>query len=767
MGSLTQWISMCRCGLLDTQTTQEKVTICAACGKRIVVGNAGSFTQWVFRSQTCDCQNPVPVDALSTPDRIEDQIADDEDSKADVAAGPADLKPENFPLERYKPIRPLGAGAGGSVYLCWDERLMKHVSVKVLLHRSNANLVAFQREARVTARFQHPNVVSIIDFGATASGSPYMVLEYVNGISLDAVIRYEGAIPEELAIGLFIQVADALQHGHEAKIFHRDVKSSNILVLRPTGADDPGTIRIIDFGVSTLLGNEQESTAFQGRTVVGTPKYMAPDQALGHSYDARSEIYSFGCVMYEVLLGTVPFDADNAIDLLSKHTNQAPPAFEDVRDDLEISYSMQSIVLKCLEKDPDARFQDMQSLKVALQDLKADDSRAGSLDEEERVLSPAAKSKWMLVGILISVASLIPVVPIVYSGFTKEESPEEVKSQVKKEEANYRVRDRIELPNLEEGYISKQDKFDFLKLETGYIQAKAKAKAFVTDEDLAVLKGRKDITALNIHRTEVRGPGLEYVLDVPIQSLDMNEAPIDDKALDIVAKMKDVNMICMQGCLITDEGLKKITKMRLGYIGLNKTDITANSLKILSKCQTIETIEMLQAPKIDAKALEELRRFPHLKKVFVSTDDKPTEFFQTLGSLKLQTILLWGLKMISAKNLSYLDSRTLGFHATKFSGPQFAALRSLKKLRRLEFWSCDINDAQMDEICRLPVEVLSISDEPRISADGYRRLVKMKTLKVLQLPSNTRLIRQALNDLQKARPDIRFEYPEMPGFSET
>ncbi len=755
---------MCRCGLLESEQPQEKITICASCGKRIVVGNAGSFTQWVFRSQTCDCRTPVPVDALSAPDRIESQTKDD-DGRAPDNKGPADLSVENFPLERYKPIRPLGAGGGGSVYLCWDERLMKHVSVKVLLHRSDANLVAFQREAQLTAKFQHPNVVSIIDFGVTNGGAPYMVLEYVNGISLDAVITYEGAIPEELAVGLFIQIADALHHGHESKIFHRDVKSSNILVVRPSGVDDPGTIRIIDFGVSTLLGSEQETTAFQGRTVVGTPKYMAPDQALGHPYDARSEIYSFGCVMYEVLTGKVPFYADNAIDLLAKHTNQPPPSFKEARDDLEISDALQSIVMKCLEKRPANRFQNMNSLKVALQDLGNDELKTGSPDVEERVLSASSKTKWMVMGIVISLASLIPVIPLIYSGFTKEDSPEEVRSQKKKEEAAYQVRDRIQFPNLEEDYVSKQDKFDFLKLQSGHVQAKA--KPFVTDDDLEILKGRKDITALNIHRTEVRGPGLKYVVDVPIQSLDMNEAPIDDNALAIVAKMKDVNTVSMQGCLITDRGLKNLATMRLGYIGLNKTEITANSLKILSKCPTIETIEMLETPHIDAKALEELRTFPHLKKVFVSTDNKPTEFFKTLGSLKLQTILLWGRKMISAKNLSYIDSRTLGFHATKFTGPQFAALKAMKKLNRLEFWSCDIDDAQMDEVCKLPIECLSISDEPKISGDGYRKLIKLKTLKQLQLPSNTRLIRSALNDLQKARPDIKLEYPEMPGFSET
>ena len=308
-GTLTQWIAVCQCSLKEPEkTANDNVSICATCGKRIAESNTGSFTQWVFRSQLCDCKTPVPLNSLSASNRATVPLPTHGGGNkiTPPATGYLHLPRETFPIDRYKPIRELGAGAGGSVYLCLDEHLSRYVSVKVLNHRSDANLVAFQSEARVTARFVHPNVVGIIDFGVTEGGTPYMVLEYIDGITLDTIIKTEGAVPETMAVKLFIQVANALGHGHESGIFHRDIKSSNILVTRQSTSDE--SVRIIDFGVSSLLGANQESTAYQGRTIVGTPKYMAPDQALGKAYDARSEIYSFGCVMFETLVGIAPFD---------------------------------------------------------------------------------------------------------------------------------------------------------------------------------------------------------------------------------------------------------------------------------------------------------------------------------------------------------------------------------------------------------------------------------------------------------------------------
>lgn len=368
-GSFTQWVAACRCEQIDRSKGQ--LQICALCGKQIDKGSTGSFTQWVLQSQNCSCESPVPMDpnlsSATTPALTDAALT--VPIRKTVEQEISDLGVDSFPLERYKPIEKLGAGGGGAVYLCFDKHLRKNVAVKISFAKVNAELINFQAEAKVTAKFKHPNIVSIIDFGLTPTGAPFMVLEHVNGLSLDKFILENGHIEEQIAIPLFIQIASALAKGHESGIFHRDMKSSNILITREGKKGEPFA-RIIDFGIALMTG--QETTKFHGKNIIGTPKYMSPDQLLGRTFDARSEIYSFGCVMYETLTGSLPFKGD-ALSLLDMHTNLEPPSFASVAPDVRVSSYMERLVRRCLEKDPDLRYGSVKELVEALQRAEGDD----------------------------------------------------------------------------------------------------------------------------------------------------------------------------------------------------------------------------------------------------------------------------------------------------------------------------------------------------------------------------------------------------------
>lgn len=362
-GSFTQWVAACRCEQIERG--KSELQICAVCGKQIDKGNTGSFTQWALQSQNCSCENPVPLDSnmssMATPAISE--AAFNKPVRRTVEEEIGDLGVDSFPLERYKPIEKLGAGGGGAVYLCFDKHLRKNVAVKISFAKLNDELVNFQSEAKVTAKFKHPNIVSIIDFGLTPAGAPFMVLEYVAGVSLDKYIAEKGHIEEKVAVPLFIQIASALEKGHENGIFHRDMKSSNIIITHEGKNREPFA-RIIDFGIALMTG--QETTKFHGKNIIGTPKYMSPDQLLGRTFDARSEIYSFGCVMYECLTGSLPFKGD-ALSLLDMHTKMEPPSFASIAPDVHVSSYMERIVRRCLEKDAELRFATVKDLKEALQ----------------------------------------------------------------------------------------------------------------------------------------------------------------------------------------------------------------------------------------------------------------------------------------------------------------------------------------------------------------------------------------------------------------
>lgn len=710
----------------------------------------------------CECAKPVPVDAINDPSRANVSsgaaLAEAPQAGKPLTHSTLNLTQETFPLDRYKPIRELGSGAGGSVYVCFDQHLSKYVSVKVLLHRSNANLVAFQKEAKVTALFKHPNVVSIIDFGITDGGAPFMVLEYVDGVTLDSIIREEDYVPQEIAVPLFIQIADALQHGHESKVFHRDIKSSNILVAKDAGLGE--TIRIIDFGVASLLGGEQEATAFQGRTVVGTPRYMPPDQALGKPYDARSEIYSFGCVMYETLLGQLPFDEDTAIDLLAKHAGEPAPLFTEIRDDLEISEGLEAIVLKCLEKDPKARFQNMSSLKEALQKVEGDlilaaeeRRRIANDEEEEEAPLTVSTGKWMMIAALVALVSLIPVAVMMFfppeTKLTKQEAERKAANQEKK----YTVKERIVLPEAETSFKDREKKFDFLHIPGGMYQAKA--LNLVNDEDLAELKGRKELTAVNVHRCEIDGSGLQYISDLPLQALDLNGTQINDAALDEVAKMKKLRYLHMEACLISDGALKKIQHLPLVHLGLSKTEIGNEGLRNVSKIKTLEVLEIAQTRDIDAQGLRYLASMPNLQQVFVGVFKRqPEEYYRELGKLKRCTIIIQGLN-IPLRSLAHLDVRGLSFAGVRISRAHVDVLRQMKNLKMAEFWNSQIGDDLMTEVSTLPLTELSLWQEA-ITDEGLQNLSKMKTLRTLLIRCQ-RVSPAGLAKLKKSMPDLSID----------
>lgn len=398
-GSFTQWFAVCKCD--EIEEDNQSIVLCAKCGKSIDRIETGSFTEWVLKKNSCQCENPVYLPVSPTQMTMATQKAGEisevkEASFFDIES----LNADTFPLHRYKPVKRLGFGGAGTVFLCQDTHLRKNVAVKVLRRTTDENAINFQNEARVMAKLEHSNLTSILDLGITESGSPYMVLEYMDGTSLERVLSRTGTLEESTARELFIQIADALKHVHSAGIYHRDIKSSNILVIQK----EDGSLKasIIDFGIAFLYSGEQGETA-QGLTIVGTPKYMPPDQIQGTKFDARSEIYSLGCLMYEVLTGRLPFESEDALSILDKHSYSKVPSFYEVDSNLAIDPKFEKLVMKCLEKKPQNRFQSMEKLIEALQDINTSRYRTA----QKTMTMTLAKKQSLLIPAVLALAVLI------------------------------------------------------------------------------------------------------------------------------------------------------------------------------------------------------------------------------------------------------------------------------------------------------------------------------------------------------------------------
>ncbi|MFL5871248.1 MAG: protein kinase domain-containing protein [Solirubrobacterales bacterium] len=248
---------------------------------------------------------------------------------------------------RYRLESKLGSGGMSTVYLALDEVLDRQVAIK-LLHREISEeadqLERFRREARAAARLSHPNLVGVIDAGED-DGRPYIVFEYIEGRTLKRRIQEEGRLPVDEAIAYAIEIGRGLTAAHARKLVHRDVKPQNVLI------DPDGRAKVTDFGIARSL--EQKGMTATGR-VLGTTDYVSPEQAMGVDVDERSDVYSLGVVLYEMLAGDVPFRAETQVGVAMKHVNEPMPDVQAKRP--EVSAAIASVVDRATTKDPRDRY---------------------------------------------------------------------------------------------------------------------------------------------------------------------------------------------------------------------------------------------------------------------------------------------------------------------------------------------------------------------------------------------------------------------------
>src|SRR5438093_6667273 len=264
--------------------------------------------------------------------------------------------------DRYELGGVLGRGGMAEVYVGTDRVLGRRVAVKILADRfaRDSSFVArFRREAQSAAALNHPNVVSVFDTGSD-DGTHFIVMEYVKGKTLSQVIREDAPLMPERAAEITQGVAQALAFAHRAGIIHRDVKPGNIMLTAN------GSVKVMDFGIARATTSESLT---QTATVLGTATYFSPEQAQGSAVDARSDIYSLGVVLYEMLTGSPPFTGDSAVTIAYRHVREEPASPSHVASG--IPPELDAIVMKCLAKNPGNRYDSAQELIDDLQRFRA------------------------------------------------------------------------------------------------------------------------------------------------------------------------------------------------------------------------------------------------------------------------------------------------------------------------------------------------------------------------------------------------------------
>jgi eukaryotic-like serine/threonine-protein kinase len=285
---------------------------------------------------------------------------------------------------RYRILGRIGGGGMANVYLAEDNTLGRRVAIKMLHRRfvEDAKFVErFRREAKAAAGLNHPNIVGVYDWGQVGSEN-YIVMEYVEGETLKELVRRRGRLPGGEAVAIALELLAAVGAAHANGVIHRDVKSQNILI------DRAGRVKVADFGIAQA----GDPGMTEAGSILGTAQYLAPEQARGEPVDERSDLYSVGVVLYEMLTGRVPFKGDSAVTVALKHVNELPPDPAGLVPGLP--YSLNQIVLKALAKDPNRRYGSAAEFAADLRAAQAGGPlRAATFDaadERTQIVAPMA-----------------------------------------------------------------------------------------------------------------------------------------------------------------------------------------------------------------------------------------------------------------------------------------------------------------------------------------------------------------------------------------
>lgn len=259
--------------------------------------------------------------------------------------------------DRYHIEKKLGEGGMGAVYLGEHVRMGRKSAIKVMT-QAMANdpeaIARFNREAANAARINHHNVCGIYDFGETDDGTIYLAMEFIEGEALSDVLKREGALDPHRAADILEQTGAALQAAHDLGIVHRDLKPDNIMIAK--GRDGKDLVKVVDFGIAKAMGGEEGQKVTKTGLVVGTPEYMSPEQLSGDVLDGRSDIYSLALVLYRMLTGTLPFQADSAQETMIKRLTDEPLKLSEVRPDIQFPPRLQEVLDHALQRMPADRY---------------------------------------------------------------------------------------------------------------------------------------------------------------------------------------------------------------------------------------------------------------------------------------------------------------------------------------------------------------------------------------------------------------------------
>ncbi len=626
--------------------------------------------------------------------------------------------------ERYIVLEELGQGASGKVYKCWDEKLAKECAVKVLTVTTEQSIGRFQMEAKAAAKLQHPNIIRVDDFGSTNDGLLYLSMEYVNGTSLEDVLTTSGRLELEDALPIISGLCSGLGHAHASGVIHRDIKPSNVMLSE----DEEGIVtpKLVDFGIAKLQEADMKLTTTG--SVVGTVAYMSPEAVSSDPLDARSDIYSLGCMIYETLSGKTVFDGNNLFDIL-KHQVSTKPKSMTEQTGIEFPDELEQFVSKFLEKDPADRYQSAREVNAALTEVSQklhveyepatfNDSPPYNTVAERRTSGTVLLSAGILACSILTICSIGYLFYIAFQHFSKVETntkPLEI-DKLSKEWFKY-------------GGWSPNQKV--LRRANGQVLQ----SRYYSDIDLADAANRyAKIKHWRLVSCNALGDGFKHLVALPIETLEIPEGVIDKVAFEYLPRLKNLRTLSLEDChYVKDEYLESLGASKsLKRLTVSGKLVTGNACNYVNKISTLAALSLPQVKvgEQDIQALENLSAFRELALSKVELSDKVLKAIASLPHLEKLSLL--------------------GCQFTKSGINRLAEARHLKWL---DLQETNLKDDEFQYLSKCSgLRTVHLSDCESISAEAFKNINRFQNLNRISIsPSSAGTSEEMLLELSKSR----------------
>lgn len=600
----------------------------------------------------------------------------------------------------YEFLEFIGSGGMGVIYKARNPVLKRLVAIKMLHSHLMSEIVMrrFKQEAEAVSGLSHRCIIAVHDFGASEHGQPYMVMDFIDGKPLSEVLR-KGPLTAEAAVNIAIQLAHALQHAHERGVLHRDLKPSNIMVTDYDCAFPE--VKIVDFGIAKILESDKTKVTQTGE-LLGTPQYMSPEQCQGGELDARSDIYSLGCVLFEAITGKPPFAGPNMVSVIVDQISKPARALAEVRPDMKFPPLLEDLMARALAKDPGDRYQSMNAL---LEDLNRVQALVGH--PEKLDATGARQRKWNREQrqlVLISLAAGFSLLGVAASSIMLSNMIGKAmlgRSDGSNLEQDARLEKLVTLERTKTvRYLDPKrmdDRFfaEYFGSDLG-ITALDMSNSQITDKSMALLPAQKSLHFLALDGTSITDIGVASLRLLPqLLELHLDRTDLTDGGMKYIAEMKSLKNLSVRGNRITDQGIESIAGLQLRSLFFSGGAVTDRSLQSVSTMKQMQRLSFGSCKKISGAGIRYLESLPNLQFIDVSNSSLNPAGLECLGRLKNLIVLELGYSGVTTGGVAALSGMpSLEYLNLNGSHVEPAWIPLLGKLPRLK--SLSLNDCEID-----------------------------------------------------------------------